>query len=376
MCSLAIGEVSMSSRAGEPTIHDIARHLNVSATTVWRAINDRPRVSPETRERVLSEVKRLGYRPSLVAQTLSWGRTQTLGVVVPSIRNFVHAGLVRAVEQTAFENEFSIILCDTNFDPDRERHYFDLLIRRRVDGVLLIPFAKGTAADEAHLLRLVQAGVTVVCVQQFLPGAKFPQIVPDNLGAARDMTAHLIGLGHQRIAFLHHGLPSWYVSMNERLAGYRAALKEAGLSEDPELVIEIDSIESVLTDRGSDFRQDRVEALLRGKNRPTALFVPGDVLAIKVMSVARKSGLRVPEDVAVVGFDDIHISSFADPPLTTVRNPVDAVGQRAAELLFKRLGKNDNKKEVPLVQRVPCELVIRRSCGAHLQMAGQRRNQN
>ncbi len=358
----------MASGATETTIHDIARRLNVSSTTVWRAINGRQRVSPKTKQLVLDEVERTGYRPSLVAQNLSSGRTRTLGVVVPTIANSVYAALVRAIEQKAFDRDYSIILCNTDFDLDREQRYLDLLMRRRVEGVLLIPFVKETATvNDFHVRRLVQAGIEVVCMQQPLPANGVPQVAPDNFGAARDMTQHLVRLGHRRIAFLHGGLQAWHASMGERFEGYRAALAEAGLAEDPGLVVEACSFESILAGVEGAFYADRVQALLQSKDRPTAVFAPVDVLAIKVMAVLRGLGMRVPDDVAVAGFDDIVMSAFTDPPLTTVRHPSSAVGGRAAELLFERLAEAGGVRtdlETPRLERVPCELVIRRSCGA------------
>jgi LacI family transcriptional regulator, galactose operon repressor len=152
------------------TIHDLARHLNVSSTTVWRALNNNPRISPSTKERVLSAAKRFNYRPSLVAQTLSRGKTQTLGVVVPMIGNPVYANIIRAVEQVAFDHEYNIILCDTDFKVERERTYVDLLVRRRIEGVVIIPFAKRLPGDFEHLVELERdQGVSVVTIQNDIP---------------------------------------------------------------------------------------------------------------------------------------------------------------------------------------------------------------
>lgn len=363
--ALRFPQLPMASRTAgnsNKTIHDIARRLKVSSTTVWRAINNRPRISPETRDRVLAEVKRLGYQPSLVAQTLSWGRTQSIGVVVPTISNPVHAALVRSVEQAAFDRDYSITLCDTDFNLEREQRHLDLLIRRRVDGVLLVPYASGTANEEAHLKQLLDAGIAVVCMQQKLASARVSQVLPDNYSAARDMTRHLISVGHRQIAFFHGGLSNWHVSMNERLAGYRAALKENGLTEDSSLVVEAGSFESILGDSGGEFYESRVRNLLERTDRPTAVFASVDVLAIKVMSVVHKMGLRVPDDIAVAGFDNIQMSSFTDPPLTTVRHPAAEVGRKAADLLFDQLAGGSVLDE-PVLERVPCELIIRRSCG-------------
>jgi DNA-binding LacI/PurR family transcriptional regulator len=354
----------MASRApgNASTIHDIARRLNVSSTTVWRALNNRPRISTETRRRILAEVKRLGYQPSLVAQTLSWGRTQTIGVVVPTISNSVHASLVRAIEQAAFDHDFSITLCDTDFNFEREQRHLDLLIRRRVEGVLLVPYAAAPTDDEAHLNQLLKAGIAVVCLQQKLPSALVSQVLPDNFSAARDMTRHLIKVGHRRIAFVHGGLSPWQVSMNERLAGYRAALDEAGIRPNSNWIVEAGTFEAMLADASGELYVERVTRMLTGDHRPTAVFASVDVLAIKLMSLARSLGLCVPQDLAIAGFDDIQMAGYTDPPLTTVRHPAAEVGRKAAELLFDQIAAGGVAGD-PVLERVPCELVIRCSCG-------------
>lgn len=349
----------MIAKKTDLTIHDVARRLKVSATTVWRALHDQPRVSRQTKERVLRMVERLGFRPSLLAQNLSRGRTQTLGVVVPMIGNPVYATLVRAVEQAAFERDYNIILCDTDYQVERERKYLDLLSRRKVEGVLIIPFAKRAATEVDHILALRQEGVAVVAMQQPLAGVC--QVAPDNVGAGRAMTEHLIKLGHQRIALVHGGLDPWHASMSERFEGYRLALQQAGIPFDPALVVQAGSFEAVLADGSSAFDPGPVVALLQRPDRPTAIFAPVDVLAIRVMSVIRSLGLRIPEDVAVAGFDDILMAAYLDPPLTTVRHPAAQVGRRAAELLFAQLEDVDAP---PTIERVPCELVIRSSCGS------------
>jgi DNA-binding LacI/PurR family transcriptional regulator len=353
----------MNALKSSVTIHDVARQLKVSATTVWRALNDRPRVSAATKQRVLRAVERLGYQPSLLAQNLSRGRTQTLGVVVPMIGNPVYAALVRAVEQAAFERDYNIILCDTDFQAERERRYLDLLRRRKVEGILLIPFAQRNDEEVVPIAELRAAGIAVVAMQQPLAGGNAPQVAPDNLQAARAMTQHLIGLGHRRIALIHSGLERWHPSMCERFAGYRLALKQAGIPYDPSLVVKAGTFETVLADGSSAFDAAAVAALLRRPDRPTAIFAPVDVLAIRVLGVIRSLGLRIPEDVALAGFDDILMSAHLEPPLTTVRHPTAQVGRRAAELLFEIL-ENGQAATEETIERVPCELVIRRSCGS------------
>lgn len=362
-----------------PTILDLARRLNISSTTVWRALNNSTRVSSKTRQRVLEAARAMNYRPSLVAQTLLRGKSQTLGVVVPMIGNPVYASLVRAVEQVASRHKYNIILCDTDFQLDCERECVDQLVRRRVEGVVIIPFAAragGGDADYEHLLALPRQGVPVVAMQQEVPGHQLDAILPDNTGAARAITEHLLRLGHSRIGFIHGGMPDWNVPMRERFDGYRLALQDAGIELDHSLTLQAGTFESVLTDGQGQIHIEQIAAYLNRVDRPTALFVPVDMLAIKVMEVARDHlGLRVPEDLAIAGFDDILASAHTSPPLTTVRHPTLEIGRRAAELLFERTGDSSNERAGGAAtagavgrvhERIACELVIRRSCGSSI----------
>jgi LacI family transcriptional regulator len=360
----------MNAQDRPTTIHDLAKTLNVSSTTVWRALNGSTRVSARTRRRVEAGARRMNYQPSLVAQTLSTGRTQTLGVVVPMIGNPVHAALVRAVEQVAFEHEYSIILCDTDFRADRERTYLNLLARRRVEGVVIVRFVRGADAPLEPLIEMRARGTAVVAMQLDVPDDRLERVVPDNAGAARAMTAHLIALGHRRIAFLHGGIDPWNIPIRQRLDGYAAALADAGVPFDAELVVQAGSFESGLGGDAGEFWPDQVAALLRRIDRPTAIFAPIDILAIKIMHAAAAFGLRVPQDVAVAGFDDILMSAYTTPALTTVRHPSEQVGRHAAIRLFEQLARNGRsgdalERPTPgAYERVPCELVIRQSCGA------------
>jgi DNA-binding LacI/PurR family transcriptional regulator len=383
-----------------PTIIDLAKRLDISATTVWRALNDSPRVSPKTRKRVLAAAKRMNYRPSLVAQTLLRGRTQTLGVVLPMIGNPVYAALVRAVEQVAFQHKYNIILCDTDFQPNREREYLDLLSRRRVEGIAIIPFAArgmdssddspdergaaelGAQGGYEQLVSLARQGTAVVAMQQDVPGYPFDSVVPDNRAAARAIVTHLVGLGHRRIGFLHGGMFEWHLPIRERFEGYRLALADAGLPFDESLVLQAGAFESILTDGAcAPFHAEQVAAYLTRGGRPTAVFAPVDMLAIRVMELARDElGIRVPDELAIAGFDDILAAAHTSPPLTTVRHPTEQVGRRAAELLFERMRVTHSGDGAaittaaaePVHEHVPCELIIRRSCGSNATRRGGR----
>jgi LacI family transcriptional regulator len=355
-----------------PTIHDLAKKLNLSSTTVWRALNNSPEVSVATRKRIMLAAEKYKYQPSLVAQTLSSGRTQTLGVLVPVISNPVYATLVRAVEQVAYERGYNIILCDTDYQVEREQRYVELLVRRRVEGVVVLPFAIAAQSNYDHLTSLPQRGVAVIAMQQNLSDDHLDRVLPDIRSAAKLLTTHLIELGHRRIGFLHDRNRQWNLGLQERLEGYQAALEGADIEYDESLVLQAGSFESALQDGSNDFSPERVADFLRRSDRPTALVATTDRLAIKAMKVIRDVlRLRIPEDIAIVGFDDIPESAFVSPPLTTIRQPTLQIGRRAAELLFGRIASGSRRraplpKHPQIQERIPSELVIRESCGARL----------
>ena len=341
-----------------PTIHDLAADLKVSSTTVWRALNNHGRVSVKTRERVLARAKAINYVPSLVAQNLSHGRTQILGVIVPMIGHPVFSALIEKVEETAFNRGYNVIICDARLKMEREIAYARMLLRRRVEGVIVIPFAKRAKEWDQHLVELQKHNIPVVLLEQDLPTTRFAKVVPDNFAAAYDMTRHLISLGHQRLAFAFHPVHEWDPVGQERLAGFNQAVDEAGLTKKAKWLLDAAAF------RGGDawhYQPEKITTCFRDPNRPTAIFAGMDILAIQVMETLRGMGLHIPHDVAVAGFDDIEFSRFTQPPLTTVHQPTEEMGRRAAEILFERIEGKQGRKVT--CERLPCRLVIRQSCG-------------
>jgi DNA-binding LacI/PurR family transcriptional regulator len=344
-----------------PTIHDIAADLNISATTVWRALNNQNRISAKTRERVLSHAKAIDYMPSLVAQNLSHGRTRTLGIIVPMIGQPVFSALIEMVEAVAFERGYNIILCDTHLDIAREAEYALMLRRRRVEGVIVIPFSKQSEEWDAHLVDLEKHDIPVVLLEQELPGNRFARVVANNFDATYKMTHHLLDLGHRQIAFAFHPHHERDLVGRERVAGFSKAMTEAGLTKT--LLLEACDFGEKQILR---YHREVITECFSRPDRPTAIFAGMDMLAIRTMATLREMGLRIPQDVAVAGFDNIEFSEFTQPPLTTVQQPTDEMGRRAAEILFDRLeGKSPPRKKA-LCERLPCRLVIRQSCGANL----------
>jgi len=356
-------------RTSDVTIHDLADSLGLSTTTVWRALNDQSRISDRTRKRVMDEAHRRGYRPSLVARALSSGKTQTLGLVLPSVANPTFAGLVQAVEDVAFERGYSVLLCNTGFDLARERRQVELLVQRQVEAVVIVPYFKRTPAEDAHLTGLIDQGIPVVAMHHRMADMPIPQVVPDNRQGAFDSTIHLIGLGHKKIVFIHTGLSERLIPVFERFEGFRAAMQAHGLEARQAQVGPFDA-RLPAPGMSADVQADLVRRIFTGKSAASALVAPSDLLAAQVMHQAQGLGLNVPDDVAVVGFDDSPIASLSTPGLTSVRPSLGAIGRLAAELVFEQIDRAATDSHEAKVQALPCELVVR---GSTVRPEGNRR---
>lgn len=331
------------------TLKDVAKEAGVSVATVSRYLNDTAKLTGATRASVKRAVDALGFRPNRVARRLriSGGRALLIGLVVPDLRNPFFADVARGVETTAQRWGSAVIVGHSDESEALERMYLDLLGSESVDGIVLPTVQQGvlTARD------LAPAGIPVVCVDR-RPGAlRVDTVVSDNEAGARAATDHLLRLGHRRIGFVE-GLPTISTS-RERLAGYRQALAAAGVAADKALV------------RIGDSRQcggrDRAGALLDLDRPPTALVVGNNLMTLGALEAVHERGLRIPDDVAIVGYDDMPWSAAFNPPLTCVSQPGFEMGQRAAELLMRRIEHPDAAPELVVLQP---RLVVRASCGA------------
>ncbi len=361
----------MSLRTSDVTLHDLADRLGLSTTTVWRALNDQSRISPRTRQRVMDEARALNYRPSLVARALSSGKTQTLGVVLPSVANPTFAGLVQAVEDVAFERGYNVLLCNTGFDLAREQKQVELLVRRQVEGVVIVPFFRRSAGEDAHLRELSSQGVPIVAMHHRMPDMDIPQVVPDNVRAAYDTTMHLIKLGHKRLAFVHTGLSQRLIPVYERYEGFCAAVKEAGLGKGVEAQVGEHDAQLPAPGMSANVSRALVRAMMTGGDTPTAIFAPSDLLASRVMHVMQALRIGVPDDVAIAGFDDSPIASLTTPGLTSVRPALNAIGRRAGERLFELLEAGVKQRvQTKQIETLPCELIVRGSTVRHRRSEG------
>jgi LacI family transcriptional regulator len=327
------------------TIRDVAREANVSVATVSRVLNGSGPVAEETRRIIREVAGRMRYVPHSGARSLITSKTQTLGVLLPDLYGEFFSEVIRGMDDTAQRNGFHLLISRAYAD----RHGIETAIRAmrgRVDGVVVM----SPDLDAESLLNLPST-IPVVLLCSVSRGNAIDSLTIQNFRGAREMTAHLLSLGHRRIAIIK-GSPRNYDAA-ERLRGYRMALREACIGHDPSLEREGD-----FTEAGG---YTATQALLAMKDRPTAIFAANDSMAIGALSALRESGVKVPEDIAVGGFDDIPLARFMDPPLSSVHVPICELGARAVDILLNGVThKNGHPRRR---ERVSTKLVIRRSTG-------------
>ena len=305
------------------TIGDVARRARVSTATVSRVLAGLGGARAETRERVLDAARELDYRPSAVARSLKLRTTQTLGLIITDIENPFFPQLVRAVEDVAREHGFALLLCNAADDPEREASYLDLLVDRRVDGVVIAVSGLGTR----HREWLAEAPLPVVLVNSVAPGLPHPSIASDNVDGGRQAAAHLLHLGHRRIGVLTAGPRN--ADAPARMAGVRHAIEQSGM--DP------DAVPIVVGEPGVVGGEAALSRLLADAPETTGVVAYNDLMAIGAMRAIRASGRTVPGHVSVVGFDDVAIAAYTDPPLTTIVQAIGELGRWAVERLVERL---------------------------------------
>ena len=313
----------------DATIADVARRARVSTATVSRVLTGVGRARPETRARVLAAANELGYRPSLVARSLKLRTTSTLGLVITDIENPFFPELVRAVEDAALEHDLAVLLCTAANDPEREASYLDLLVDRRVDGVVIGSAGLGSR----QTAWLARSQLPVVLVNCQAPGIALATVRSDNVAGGRLGVAHLLELGHRRIG--HLTAPPRHADAADRLAGARAALAEArNALAGTRPATEIVAVSGDATVPGGERAMCE---LLDAAPETTAVTTYNDLMAIGAIRACRTRGLRVPDQVSVVGFDGIALSEYVEPPLTTVVQQTTEMGRWAVDVLASRI---------------------------------------
>jgi len=328
-----------------PTIYDVAKAAGVSIATVSRVLNGYPFVAEKTREKVLRAMQELNYSPNLLAAALMKKNTYTVGLLIPDISNPFFAEITRGVEDAANKFGFNIIICNTDNDPEKETKYVNLLLQKSVDGLI---FATSEIANQ-NILMLKERQFPLVLIAREVEGIEVDVVLADNFQGAYEGVKYLISLGHRRIAFLGESLN--IKSTRERQAGYEKALQEAGIPVEAELIVTgLKSLEEA-------YHRMR---LFYPKARPTAIFAANDVLAIGAIRALKELGLSIPRDVSVLGFDDTVFASIAEPPLSSVAQPMRQMGKMAMTRLISRI-RNKEEKCRRIV--LPTKLIIRTSTG-------------
>lgn len=327
------------------TIREVAERAGVSYATVSHVVNNTRFVADDTRERVLEAMAELQYRPNAVARSLRSGRTNTIGMILPDSSNPYFAEIGRAIEEEAFKQGFSIILCNMELAPQKENLYIDVLINKQVDGIIFV-----AAGDQIPLLELLKRqGIPAVMIERDLPDVDVDTIITDNRLGGYQATRHLLDLGHRRIALIT-GPTSKITPSEGRRLGYRQALEEAGIAYDETIVC--------LGDFHAQSGLEITAWLLAQPSPPTAIFAGNDLMAIGSICAAEKMGLRVPRDLSVVGFDNIDLANFTNPPLTTVSQEQAPVGIWATQTLVRKIVD----KNLPALKvMLPTRLILRES---------------
>jgi LacI family transcriptional regulator len=326
-------------------MNDVARLAGVGTMTVSRVLNGTVRVSEETAKRVHKAIEQLKYRPNHLARVFRSQRSQTIGLIIPYLYDPFFANCAHAVTTVAKEHGFSVIITTTDENPDTEYLQVEQMLQRHVDGVVIIPAQRA----ESRLTRAMFGRTPVVAFDRPVSDLALDVVLVQNTAGARRATEHLIEHGHKRIGFM--GLSRKLFTINARFLGYRRAVQEAGLEEDSFF--------------GCDSQEDTLRTLeekLRGPNPPTAFFTSNTLATRYVLASLLNLGIKLPHDLALVGFDDFDLADVTSPPLTVVRQPALEMGRVAASLLFERIARGELPQTGNRIV-LPVEIVLRRSCG-------------
>ena len=339
----------MKSNKSVPTIQDVAREAGVSPSTVSNVLNNRWRqTSKETRERILEVSRRLNYQPNAMAASLRRRSTRTIGLIVTSVLNPFYTAVVRGIQDEARRHGYTTILGNTDDDPEQERDMLNTLRAKQVDGMLIVT----TGGCHETIQNVSDLGVPIVMVDRGDPGLNLDTVGVDNVQAAENAVNYLTGLGHRKIAIVG-GLTSGVPTRAHRLQGYLKALSSAGLPVD-------ESYQEILAtsvENGSA----AAARLMALPAPPTAIMATNTFMAIGVIQELKRRGLKMPDDVSLLMFDDPEWASLHTPGITTVAQPIQEIGARAFQLLEARMmnEKTGEREEVLF----PTSLLVRDSCG-------------
>jgi len=329
------------------SIYDIAKKIGLSASTVSRALNDDPRVAAATKKKVEQATKELGYYRNDVARSLRSHQSLAIGLIIPNVNNPVFAEITRTIEQVCAQEGYLLTVCNGDRDPTHEKQLVHMLRTKQTDGVIVMP-----SQPPLELIQpLQQVNIPVIVLEHCLPEVHC--IFSDDFQGGRLATQYLLSLGHQRIGYLKRETPVDTNTGLQRLLGYREALESAGMPFDPSLVIECGPT--------SEAAYLATQQLLTLTEPPTAIFAHNDIIALGAIRAIKYAGLFIPDDISVIGYDDIVMAAYLETPLSTVRYPKVEMGTLAGRMILQLI-KSKNILS-PQCVKLPIELVVRASTG-------------
>jgi len=333
---------------GETTIHDIARQLSISASTVSRALNDNPLISKTTREKIKKVALEIGYRPNTMAANLRTRRTNTIGVIVPLINRHFFSSVISGIEDVAYNSGFAVTITQSNDSFEKEEKIAQTLYSNRVDGVIVSIGMETTKFD--HLKHFSERDIPLVFFDRVVDEIEAHKISVDDFNGGFKATQHLIEQGAKRIA--HIGGPLNLKIYQKRLDGYLDAMKKAGLAVDDSMLIH----NSLTRTDGTN----AVKKLFSQKVKPDAIFCANDTTALSAIIYFNEHAIKVPDDVLIVGFSNEPFSEVVTPSISTIRQPGFEMGQKAASLIIEQIKLKDKPSEFQEIV-MPTELIIRQS---------------
>ncbi len=332
----------------ETTIHDIAKELNLAASTVSRALKDNPLISEATRKKIKETAEKMGYRPNVMAANFRTKRTNTIGVIVPLINRHFFSSVISGIEAIAYQQGFAVTISQSNDNFEKEDKIAHTFFSNRVDG-LIVSIGMQTQKYE-HLKLFTDRNIPLVFFDRVVDEIDAHKIVVDDFGSAYRATVHLIEKGRTRIA--HIGGPLNMKIYQQRQDGYNKALADSGLEQYDNFIIN----NSLTREDGTN----AIKKLLKNKNKPDAIFCANDTTALSSIIYLQKQGIKVPNDIAIVGYSNEPFSEVVTPSISTIKQPGFEIGQKAAELIINQI---TNKQKVDKFETItmPTELIIRDS---------------
>lgn len=332
----------------ETTIHDIAKELNIAASTVSRALNNNPLISETTREKIKKTAEEMGYRPNIMAANFRTKRTNTIGVIVPLINRHFFSSVISGIEEVAYKQGFAVTISQSNDNFQKENKIANTLFANRVDG-LIISIAMETSTTE-HLRLFTDRNIPLVFFDRVVDEIDAHKIVVDDFGAAYRATKHLIDQGRKNIAII--GGPLNLKTYKNRQKGYYQALKDADLK--------FDNSEVINNRLSQEEGKEAIQKLLKETPKPDAIFCANDTTALNTIIYLQENGYKVPEDIAIVGFSNEPFSAVVTPSITTIKQPGFEMGKRAAELIIKQISQKGKATKFETIT-MDTELVVRNS---------------